>query len=58
MQCFDSLGDARVLVKDQLWWYNAECLSLTTRRSENQSEELNLGTLIEVLVLIPLLKCA
>ena len=58
MQGFDSLGDAQVLVKDQLWWYNVECLSLTTRKSESHSEELDTGTLIEVLILIPLLKCA
>ena len=33
----DPLGDVHVLVKDQMWWYNPECLSVTTAKSEDCS---------------------
>lgn len=39
VQQVDSLGDARVLVKHHLWWFNSECLSLKTEKSDEETEE-------------------
>ena len=49
MRDIDSLGDVRVMVKDRVWWYNAECLSLITEKSEDgSSEESQLGIYIYI----------
>ena len=43
VQHVDSVGDARVLVRDRVWWFNSECLSTVTKESDDPSEETQPG---------------
>jgi hypothetical protein len=39
VQHVDSVGDARVLVKGHVWWFNSECLSTVAKESEEPNAE-------------------
>ena len=43
VQHVDSVGDARVLVKDRVWWFNSECLSTVSKDSEEPNKDTQSG---------------
>lgn len=47
VQQVNALGDFQVSVKDQLWWYNTECLSPNTKESDNGTK---LGEIFKIMV--------